>query len=213
MRPSFARLLALAIAAMLAVPRAVWDGTKWTFKAMFAPPVGAHAEVEDVMDAVAARAAAPVAPSAPVLESGTPPDPVQGPAPEAAPVAKAALYEFDPVLARGRLAARFVEATFTLEAEGDILAEADDVLRAWLLSLNAAEMMAVHRAGAHRVAAHLAGKRLLDDLPEIATEQEYRHYMGQAARITPQRRAEIAEFDAAFEDLIADPEFELKCGV
>lgn len=74
-------------------------------------------------------------------------------------------------------------------------------------------MMAVHRAGAHRVAAHLAGKRLLDDLPEIATEQEYRHYMGQAARITPQRRAEIAEFDAAFEDLIADPEFELKCGV
>jgi len=212
MRRTLAAAIALVLAAMAIAAQKVWDGTKWISRSLSGMPTPPSTGIQDAFDDLT-EATAPVTPSAPAAESTVTPS-APAPKAETAPVAKAAqIVELDPVLARGRLAARFVECTFSLEPEENILAECDDVLRAWLLSLNAQEMMAVHRAGAHRVAAHLAGKRLIEELPEIATDAEYRHYMGQAARITPQRRAEIREFDAAFEDLINDEGYELKCGI
>lgn len=208
----FAKLLALVMAAMAVSAQRVWDGTKWVARTFFGPPVPAGEAIEEAFDDVS-RALRPVTPSQPAAESVTP----SAPAPAATPARAAQVVELDPVLARGRLAHRFVDATFSLEPEEDILAECDEVLKAWLLSLNAQEMMAIHRADAHRVAAHLAGKRPLEGLPEIATEAEYRHVMGQAARITPATRVNIKEwnytFDQAIEDMIADPNYELKCGV
>jgi hypothetical protein len=208
-----AKLIALVLAAMAIAAQKVWDGTRWVARALSGMPTPPSTGIADAFDELT-QATAPVTPSAPAAESAVTPS-APAPSSVAAPVAAASaqVVELDPVLARGRLAARFAECTFSLEPEGDVLAECDDVLKAWLLSLNAMEMMAVHRAGAHKVAAHLAGKRLLEDLPEIATDAEFRHYMGQAARITPQRRAEIREFDAAFEDLINDEGYELKCGI
>jgi hypothetical protein len=150
----------------------------------------------------------------PPTRDGVTPAPAPGPKPAPAP---AKVVELDPVLARGRLAVRFVDATFTLEPEEAILADCDPILKSWLLSLNASEMMEIHRSGPHKVAAHLAGKRLLEGLPEIATEAEYAHWMGQAARITPERRAHMEEWDrtmdAAFAEMTADPAYELKCGI
>lgn len=211
-----AKIAALILAVMAAAAQKVWDGTKWVARSFFGPPEPAGAGIEEALDDVA-RSLAPVTASQPAAESVTPSASAPKPAPAAAPAKGAAVIELDPVLARGKLAVQFVDATFTLEPEEGILNEADEVLRAWLLSLNAAEMMTIHRAGAHRVAAHLAGKRLLEGLPEIATEAEYRHVLGQAARMTPERRADMAEWgrtmDEAFEDLISDPGFELKCGI
>lgn len=201
--------LMLVLAAMALAAQKVWDGTKWVARAFSGMPTPPATDVEDVMDAVQARASAPVTPSQPAVESVTP-----SAAPKPAP---SRVVELDPVLARGKLAFRFVDATFTLEPEENVLAECDDVLKGWLLSLNAAEMMAIHRAGAHKTAAHLAGKRLIEGLPEIATAAEYQHVMGQAARMTPKRRAEIQEwnatFDAAIDEMTSDPAYELRAGI
>ena len=210
------QFFALVMAAMAAMAQKVWDGTRWVARAFSGIPTPAGMEIEDAMDTVAARAAAPVTPSQPAqpARDGVTPAPAPAPAPNPSP---AKVVELDPVLARGKLAYRFVDATFTLEPEENILKECDDVLRAWLLSLNAQEMMAIHRAGAHRTAAHLAGKRFIEDLPEIATDAEFRHTMGQAARMTQQRRDEIAEWNAtlaaAIDEMVSDPAYELKCGI
>ncbi|GJD81467.1 MULTISPECIES: hypothetical protein [Methylobacteriaceae] len=201
--------LMLVLAAMALAAQKVWDGTRWIARAMSGMPTPPATDVEDVMDAAQARASAPVTPSQPAAESVTP---SAAPAP-----APARIVELDPVLARGKLALRFVDCTFSLEPEENVLAECDDVLKAWLLSLNAAEMMAIHRAGAHRTAAHLVGKRLIEGLPEIATDAEYRHVMGKAARMTPRMRAEIREWnatlDAAIEEMVEDPAYELRAGI
>lgn len=213
------QFFALVLAAMAAAAQKVWDGTKWIAKAFSGVPTPAGAEFEDAFDGVAARAAAPVTPSqaaqpAQPVRDGVTPAPAPAPKPAPAP---AKVIELDPVLARGKLAVRFVDATFTLEPEEAILADCDPILKSWLFSLNAAEMMEIHRSGPHKVAAHLAGKGLLEGLPEIATEAEYAHWMGQAARITPERRAHMEEWgrtmDAAFAEMTADPDYKLKCGI
>ncbi len=210
------QFFALVLAAMAAAAQKVWDGTKWIARSFSGIPTPQGAEFEDAFDGVASRAAAPVTPSQAAQPARDGVTPAPAPAPKPAP-APAKIVELDPVLTRGRLAVRFVDATFTLEPEEAILKECDPILKSWLLSLTAAEMMEIHRSGPHKVAAHLAGKRLLDGLPEIATEAEYAHWMGQAARITPERRAHMEEWDrtmdAAFADIIADPAFELKCGI
>lgn len=210
------QLAALVMAVMAAMAQKVWDGTRWVAKAFSGIPTPAGAEFEDAFNGVAAQAAKPVTLSQAAQPTRDGVTPAPAPAPKPAP-APAKVVELDPVLARGRLAVRFVDATFTLEPEEAILADCDPILKSWLLSLNAAEMMEIHWSGPHKVDAHLAGKRLLEGLPEIATEAEYAHWMGQAARITPERRANMAEWDltmdAAFADIIADPAFELKCGI
>lgn len=210
------QFFALVMAAMAAAAQKIWDGTRWVARAFSGIPTPAGMEVEDAFEGVAAQAAKPVTPSQANQPSrdGVTPAPAPAPKPVSAP---AKIVELDPVLARGRLAVRFVDATFTLEPEEAILKDCDPILRSWLLSLNAFEMMEIHRSGPHKVAAHLAGKRLLEGLPEIATEAEYAHWMGQAARITPERRAHMEEWDrtmdAAFAEMTADPNYELKCGI
>ncbi|AWV14986.1 hypothetical protein A3862_05235 [Methylobacterium sp. XJLW] len=210
------QLAALVLAAMAAAAQKVWDGSRWVARAFSGIPTPAGAEFEDAFDGVAARAAAPVTPSQSAQPARDTVTPAPAPTPKPVPT-PAKIVELDPVLARGRLAVRFVDATFMLEPEEAILKECDPILRSWLLSLNAAEMMEIHRSGPHKVAAHLAGKRLLEGLPEIATESEFAHWMGQAARITPERRANMEEWDrtmdAAFAEMTADPAYELKCGI
>ncbi len=184
-------------------------------KAFSGIPTPAGASSRTPSNGVAAQAAKPVTLSQaaqPTRDVVTP-----APAPPRSPLPPAKVVELDPVLARGRLAVRFVDATFTLEPEEAILADCDPILKSWLLSLNAAEMMEIHRSGPHKVAAHLAGKRLLEGLPRSRRRQNMRTGWVRPARITPERRANMAEWDltidAAFADIIADPAFELKCGI
>ena len=65
--------------------------------------------------------------------------------------------------------------------------------------------------------AHMLGIKAIPGLPLCPTLAEYRHVLGSAARITPRQREEIAEYnetlDAAFDEMINSPNFELKHGI
>ncbi|MDH2309167.1 hypothetical protein [Methylobacterium brachiatum] len=217
-----ARLAILAFAAMAAATKAVWDGTKWVFKGLFGPPTPQGIEVEDAMDAVAARAAAPVTPSQGAQPARDTVTTAPAPKSEAAPKAPAAkladcdVIELDPALAKGRIAYAYACSLTTLDEEPSTegLNEAE---AAWLSSLNTAEMMHIWRAGPMRAGAHMAGLRPIEGLPLCPSLAEYRHILGSAAQITPRQREEIAEYNAtmdeAFNDMINDPNFQLKCGI
>jgi hypothetical protein len=212
----FARLLAATLAAMLAVPKAVWDGSKWVMKALFAPPEPAGLAIEDAFEGVAAQAAAPVTPSQPAARDTVTPAPA--PKPEAAPkpAATAQVVELDPVLAKGKIAYAYACALTTLDEEPST-AGLNEAEAAWLSSLNTAEMMHIWRGGPMQAGAHMLGIKTIPGLPLCPTLAEYRHVLGSAARITPRQREEIAEYNAtldrAFADMIDDPAFELKCGI
>jgi len=217
MRRALATALALVIAAMAAAAQKVWDGTKWIARAMSGMPTPPSTAIEDAFDDVVADAR-PVTPSAaPAAESVTP---SSAPAPKAeaavAAVASADVVELDPVLAKGKIAHAFACALATQDKEPSTngLHEGE---AAWLNSLNHLEMMHIYRAGPMRVGAHMAGIRPIEGLPLCPTEAEYRHVLGSAAQITPRAREEIREWqetlDAAFEDMLSDPSYELKCGV
>lgn len=206
----FARLLALVMAAMAVSAQKVWDGTKWISRAAFGPPVPAGEAIEEAFDDVA-QALSPVTPSQPaVAESVTPSAPAPTPMP-----APAKVVEIDPVLAKGRAAHAFAHAMLT--ADEPSTAGLDDAAAAWLNSLNASELMKIHQYGAHRVGSHMAGLRPIEGLPLCPSMAEYRHALGAAARITPAQRADIKEWqetmDRAFEEMIEDPAYELKCGI
>ena len=214
-----ARLALLAFAAMAAATRAVWDGSKWVMKALFAPPEPASLAIEDAFEEVAARAAAPVTPSQPARDTVTP-----APAPKPQPAAKAPaaaladcdVIELDPVLAKGKIAYAYACSLTTLDEEPST-AGLNEAEAAWLASLNTSEMMHIWRRGPLRAGAHMAGIKPIEGLPLCPTLAEYRHVLGSAARITPRQREEIAEYnetlDRAFADMIEDPAFELKCGI
>lgn len=214
-----AKYAALVLAAMAAATQAVWVGTKWTVKALFAPPQPQGLEVEDAMDAVAARAAAPVTPSQNPRDGVTPapaPKPVAAPKAAAAALADCDVIELDPILAKGKAAHDFACALTTLDGEPPTKG-LDEAALAWLSSLNTMEMMHIWRAGPMRVGAHMAGIKPIEGLPLCPTLAEYRHILGQAAQITPRQRADIAEYnevlDQAFDEMINSPGFELKCGI
>lgn len=213
----FARLLAAVVAAMAAATNAVWDGTKWTMKALFAPLTPQGIEVEDAFEDVAARAAAPVTPSQPNRDTVTP-TPAPAPKPEAAlkPAATAQVVELDPVLAKGKIAYAYACSLTTLDGEPST-AGLNEAEAAWLASLNTSEMMHIWRGGPLQAGAHMAGIKTIPGLPLCPTLAEYKHILGSAAQITPRQREEIAEYnetmDRAFADMIEDPAFELKCGI
>lgn len=213
----FARLLAAVVAAMAAATQAVWNGSKWVMRSLFAPPQPAGIEVEDAMDAVAAKASAPVTPSRESPDTVTP-TPAPAPKPEAAPkpAATAQVVELDPVLAKGKIAYAYAHSMGTLDGEPSTEG-LDEAAAAWLHSLNTAELLQVWRSSPLQVGAHMAGIRPLEGLPLCPTMAEYKHTLGNAARITPRQREEIAEYnetlDRAFADMIDDPAFELKCGI
>ncbi|MEE7490568.1 hypothetical protein SAMN02799622_04197 [Methylobacterium sp. UNC378MF] len=213
-----AKLAALVLAAMAAATQAVWDGSKWVMKSLFAPPQPVGVEVGDAMDAVAARAAAPVTPSQPAARDTVTPAPAPAPKSETAPkaAATAKVVELDPVLAKGKAAYAFACALATLgdEPPTEGLNEAEI---AWLNSLNTMEMMHIWRGGPMQAGAHMLGIKAIPGLPLCPTLSEYRHILGSAAQVTPRQREEIAEYNAtldqAFEDMISDPGFQLKQGI
>jgi hypothetical protein len=215
-----ARLALLAFAAMAAATKAVWDGSKWVFKGLSGPPTPQGIEVEDAFENVAARAAAPVTPSqgAQPSRDGVTPATAPAPKPETAsqPAATAQVVEFDPVLAKGKIAHAYAHAMGTLDGEPSVEG-LDEAAAAWLLSLNSSELMHIWHASPLQVGAHMSGIRPLDGLPLCPTMAEYRHALGNAAQITPRQREEVREWqetmDAAFADMIDDPAFELKCGI
>lgn len=210
-----ARLALLALAAMAAATQAVWDGSKWVMRSLFAPPTPAGVEVEDAMDAVAARAAAPVTVSQNARDTVTP---APAPKPEATPkpAATEKVVELDPIPTRGRIAHDYALAMGTLDGEPSTEG-LDEAAAAWLHSLNTSELLHVWRNSPLQVGAHMAGIRPIEGLPLCPSMAEYRHALGNAARITPRQRDEIREWeqtmDHAFADMVADPAFELKCGI
>ncbi|SDM31720.1 hypothetical protein SAMN05216360_101535 [Methylobacterium phyllostachyos] len=212
------QFFALVMAAMAAMAQKVWDGTRWVAKAFSGIPTPQGVEVEDAMDAVAAKASAPVTASQPARD-GVTPAPAPAPKPEVAPkpAAKTAqVVELDPVLAKGKAAHAFACALATLgdEPPTEGLNEAEI---AWLNSLNTYEMMHVWRAGPMQAGAHMLGIKAIPGLPLCPTLSEYRHILGSAAQVTPRQREEIAEYnatlDAAFDEMINSPTFELKHGI
>jgi hypothetical protein len=217
MRRALATALALVIAAMAAAAQRVWDGTKWVARALSGMPTPPSTAIEDAFDDVV-QGTRPVTPSAPTGESVTPSAPAPAPQAKAAPVAVASaeVIELDPVLVKGKIAHAFACALATQDEEPSTngLHEGE---AAWLNSLNHLEMMHIYRAGPMRVGAHMAGIRPIEGLPLCPTEAEYRHALGSGAQITPRAREEIREWqetlDQAFEDMISDPAYELKCGV
>ncbi|MFF9551163.1 MULTISPECIES: hypothetical protein [Methylobacterium] len=211
------KLAALVMAVMAALAQKVWDGTKWVAKAFSGIPTPAGLEVEDAMDAVAARAAAPVTPSRESRDTVTP-APAPAPKPETAPkaAATAQVVELDPVLAKGKIAYAYACSLTTLDGEPST-AGLNEAEAAWLASLNTSEMMHIWRGGPLQAGAHMAGIKTIPGLPLCPTLSEYRHILGSAAQVTPRQREEIAEYNAtldrAFADMIEDPAFELKCGI
>jgi hypothetical protein len=213
-----AKLIALVLAAMAIAAQKVWDGTKWISRSLSGMPTPPSTGIADAFDDLT-QATAPVTPSAPAAESVTPSAaPALAPKAEVAPVAAASadVIELDPVLAKGKAAHAFATALGTQDEEPSTegLNEAE---AAWLNSLNHHEMMTIYRAGPLRTGAHMAGIRPIEGLPLCPTLAEYRHVLGSAAQITPRAREEIREWqetlDAAFEDMLADPAYELKCGI
>ncbi|MCG5244844.1 hypothetical protein [Methylorubrum extorquens] len=208
--------LMLVIAAMALAAQKVWDGTKWVARAFSGMPTPPSTGIEDALDDLA-DAARPVTPSQPARDTISAYAPAPEVAPKSAPVtASAQVVELDPILAKGKAAHAFACALATLD-EVPSTDGLDEAETAWLNSLNASEMMMVYRAGPMRTGAHMAGIEPLRSLPLCPTLAEYRHILGQAARISPRQRAEIQEYnetlDAAFQEMIEDPGFELKRGV
>lgn len=210
------QFFALVMAAIAAAAQKVWDGTKWVAKAFSGIPTPAGIEVEDAMDAVAARASAPVTPSRESRDTVTP-TPAPASKPEAAPkAATAQVVELDPVLGKGRIAYAYACALTTLDEEPST-AGLNEAEAAWLSSLNTAEMMHIWRGGPMQAGAHMLGIKAIPGLPLCPTLSEYKHILGSAAQITTRQREEIAEYnatlDAAFDEMINSPTFELKHGI
>lgn len=188
----FSQMLALALAAMLAVPRLVWDGTKWTMRALFAPPVGAGAHVKDALDAIATKA-----------ESAT--SAVSVPASEPAVTAKPAVtpIPLNPILEKGRIATAYAGAMLTLNEE-PTTEGLDEAAAAWLNSLNASELMKLDQHGAHRVGSHMAGLRQIEGLPLTPSMTEYRSALCGAAQVTPEQRANVKEHEETLRSVIEE---------
>lgn len=216
MRRYLAAALALVIAAMAHAAQKVWDGTKWISRALSGVPTPPSTAIEEAFDDIA-FGAAPVTPAAAAAsESVTPSAPAPKAEAAAAALATADVIELDPVLTKGRIAYGFACALATQDEEPSTEG-LDEAEAAWLNSLNHYEMMHIYRAGPMRAGAHMAGIRSIEGLPLCPTLAEYRHALAGAAQITPRQREDVREWqetlDRAFEDMVSDPSYELKCGV
>ncbi|MCJ2035591.1 hypothetical protein [Methylobacterium sp. J-068] len=164
--------------------KAVWESGRWVLRSVrdsLRPPVGAHAEVEDALDAIATKAeSATSAVSVPALGSAVTVKPAATPIP------------LDPILAKGRIASAYASAMLTLNDEPSTEG-LDEASAAWLNSLNASELMQIDRYGAHRVGSHMAGLRQIEGLPLTPTPAEYRSALCAAAQIMPEMRANIRD--------------------
>ncbi len=156
----FAAMLAATIAAMLAVPKMVYEGGRWVLRAMFAPPAPAGLEVEEAMDAVRAAAAPTPAPSEPARDAVQAADAVR----------KASLAEAaDAVREWGRLARAYATSRLSAEPEPDLRA-LDEAAESWLRSLSDEECRRLLDFGVQRVSDHLLGAH---PIPGLSRCQQY----------------------------------------
>jgi hypothetical protein len=159
MRRSFARLLALTIAAMLAVPKAVWDGTRWVLRAAFAPPTPQGMEIEEAFADVAHAATPTPAPA---------PDTVQ--AEDTVHVAKPFVSRSpseteEALVAWGRVARAYATSRLSTEPEPDMRG-LDESAEVWLRTLSDQECARLLDFGARRVSDHMTGSHLISGLPK-----------------------------------------------
>lgn len=156
----FAALLAATLAAMLAVPKMIFEGGKWVLRAAFAPPTPAGAGIEEALDAVHAAAASTQAPSAPAADT----------VPAADAVRKASMSEAaDAVREWGRLARAYATSRLTSEPEPDLRAF-DEAAESWLRGLTDAECQRLLDYGVQRVSDHMLGAHAISGLSRC---QEY----------------------------------------
>ncbi|GJD89302.1 hypothetical protein BHAOGJBA_2828 [Methylobacterium hispanicum] len=158
MRRSFARYLALAIAAMLAVPKAVWDGTRWVLRAAFAPPTPQGMEIEDAMDAVRAAAAPTSSPAADTVQAE---DTVRVAAPF---VSRTPSETEEALIAWGRTARAYATSRLSSEPEPDMRA-LDESAEGWLRGLSDEECRRLLDFSCRRVSDHMTGSHLIQGLP------------------------------------------------
>lgn len=181
-----ARLLAAILAVMAALPRAVWDGSKWIMRATFGPPMPAGAGIEESLDAVA-----------------------EAPRPAAAKAAPAAKPDLGQTLwdwAHSRVTGGRHPAPDTARVP-------EDAMR-WINSLTPGELGRLVQHGPARVRAHVTGEKVLLDMPicrEPAAVQGHLARVGDrlvpAASIAPAPVREPTtkeEVLAILEDLIDD---------
>ncbi|GEP08851.1 hypothetical protein [Methylobacterium gnaphalii] len=163
---SIRRMFVAAILAMLAAPRLVLEGGKWVLRSLFAPPVGAHAEVEDMMDAVR-HAAAPTAP--PAADTVQAEDIVRVAAPF---VSRTPSETEEAIVAWGRVARTYAVSRLSDEPEPDmrILDESAEV---WLRRLSDQECMRLLDFGARRVSDHMTGSHLIPGLTRCLVRPEW----------------------------------------
>jgi hypothetical protein len=182
-------MLAASFAAMLAVPRAVFEGGRWVLRAMFAPPTPAGLEVEEAMDAVRAAAAPTPAPSASAADT----------IPTADAVRKASLAEAaDAVREWGRLARAYATSRLSADPEPD-LRSLDEGAESWLRSLTDAECQRLLDFSNQRVADHMLGAHPIQGLSRC------QQYPSWAPAIVLAEVPGDEHYDAVKADLARDP--------
>jgi len=158
MRRSFARYLALAVAAMLAVPKAVWDGTRWVLRAAFAPPAPQGMEIEEALADVA-QAAAPTPSPAPDTVQAE--DTVHVAAPF---VSRTPSETEEALIAWGRTARAYATHRLSSEPEPDMRG-LDESAEGWLRGLSDQECGRLLDFSCRRVSDHMTGSHLIQVLP------------------------------------------------
>lgn len=155
----FAAILAATLAAMLAVPKMIFEGGKWVLRAAFAPPTPAGLDVEEAMDAVRAAAAPTPSPTSP--DTVQPSDTVQ----VAPPFKSLTPSETEEALtAWGRTARAYAVSRLSSEPEPDMRG-LDESAEGWLRGLSDQECMRLLDFGARRVSDHMTGSHFISGLP------------------------------------------------
>lgn len=144
----FAIAFAAMLAAMAAIPKAVFEGGRWVLRSVFGPPTPAGLHIEEAMDAVQA-AAAPTPASDTVLAVDT----VQtAEAVRAASLAEAASAMRD----WGRVARLYAVSRLSSEPEPD-MTSLDESAEGWLRGLSDEECQRLLDFGATSVSDHMLG--------------------------------------------------------
>ncbi|QEE39906.1 MULTISPECIES: hypothetical protein [unclassified Methylobacterium] len=134
------KLMALIAAAMATTVQAVWESGRWVLRSVrsaFAPPVGAHAEVEQALDDIADTAQ-----------------------PEGLPkVAKAALLPHEEW---GQVACAYAMSRLGTHPE-PAMRHLDEETRGWLESLTDSECSRVILHGPARIEQHMSGIKPIHD--------------------------------------------------
>lgn len=152
MRKMF-KIMAAIMALMAAAPKAVWDGAKWVLKPFFAPPTGAHAEVEAEMEDLAGEAhQIAAAAQAPVAAND-----------DAGFGANIPVPEYDASQDWGLIAKSYVKARVYAHPQPD-LSDLDERTESWLRALSTDECLRLHGLSKERIGSHIFGSHIIRGL-------------------------------------------------